>query len=231
MNIPLDDLPDRMHELPARHESIVLPSCCVEWAGDLEKLGRRVEVSDDWAYGGVGPGRIWSPNAFLQEVLPRLTPGFAIDAACGSGRDAVALAAAGWRVLAIDLLADALEKGKDLARRYASATDAARIEWRLVDLESAPPDLPPADLVTMFWYLNRPLLRQVPALLRPGGSLVAETFTSIHRERFGKPRTLAFVLAPGELSKLAEPLIAEFYEEDWHEERHSARIWAKTRRP
>lgn len=220
-----------MHELPARHEAIVLPSCCVEWAGDLEKLGRRVEVSDDWSYGGAGPGRLWRANAFLEEIMPNLTPGFGIDAACGSGRDAVALAAAGWRVLAIDVLPDALDKGRDLARRYLSADEAARIEWRVVDLESTPPDLPTADLLTMFWYLNRPLLRRAAALLRPRGSLVAETFTSTHLERFGKPRTEAFVLEPGELSKLVEPLAAEFYEEDWHEERHSARIWAKARRP
>lgn len=228
VNIPRGDLPDRMHELPARHEPIVLPSCCVEWAADLEKLGRRVEVSDDWVYGQSDPGRLWRGNLLLESILANLTPGFAIDAACGSGRDAVTLAASGWRVLAIDVLPGALEKGKDLAHRYLGAAGATRIEWRLLDLETGAPDLPLADLLTMFWYLNRPLLHRASTLLCPGGSLVAETFTSVHRSRFGKPRTAAFVLDPGELSTLAEPLVTEFYEEDWHEGRHSARIWARS---
>jgi len=176
-------------------------------------------------------GRLWEPNSFLLEVAAQLLPGRALDLACGTGRDAVALAAMGWDVVAVDHLDDALERGRDLAWRYLSENEAARIEWIQADLESgfqcSALSAQPFDLVTMFWYLNRELIRGTAEHLSRGGSLVIETFTTVHRERFGKLRREHLALSPGELAGLVEPLSIHHCGEDWHGDRHSARLWAK----
>jgi SAM-dependent methyltransferase len=57
----------------------------------------------------------------------------AIDLGCGSGREAVYLAAQGWQVVAVDRLPEALQRGRDLQRRYAP--DSPPIQWVCADLE------------------------------------------------------------------------------------------------
>ncbi|HTQ10328.1 MAG TPA: hypothetical protein VMI31_09680 [Fimbriimonadaceae bacterium] len=265
-NIPADELGNRMHELGPRGSARALGKGLVQvcgpepWASRavevLAAAGREFEVAAAWTFvetcqglsnlGPEGPelmsGRLWEPNPFLVEVAARLEPGRAVDFACGTGRDGVALTATGWQVLAIDHLSDALDRARDLGRRYLAPEDAARIHWLEADLESeagghrtaGPPGAmsPPmeaanAELISMFWYLNRPLIQACRNLLSPGGSLVIETFTAVHRETFGKPRREHFALNPGELPDLVEGMKIEFSEEAWHGDRHSARLWAR----
>jgi tellurite methyltransferase len=228
VNIPLQDLENRIHELPPRHATVRLAGPDTERTAEfLRSGGRNVELAEDWEFGSGPQCRLWEPNAFLWDVASQLPPGRALDLACGSGRDAVALAGLGWQVTAIDHLEDAIDRGRDLARRYLPPDGAARITWLRWDLESAPLDLTDHyDLISMFWYLNRQLIAQGEDLLAPEGNLVVETFTSVHRERFGKPRTEAFVLQPGELRFLARHLAIGSYDESWHADRHSARLWA-----
>jgi hypothetical protein len=52
--------------------------------------------SEDFAYGE-------NPNVFLTETLPQFTPGKALFAAEGEGRNAVFAAGLGWEVSAFDL--------------------------------------------------------------------------------------------------------------------------------
>lgn len=231
MNIPVGELAGRVHELPPRHGAVVVAE--VEGASEavqfLGSIGREASVSDAWGYGErIASGRLWSPNSFLLDVASQLEPGLALDLGCGSGRDAVALAGLGWRVIAVDHLPDALSLGADLAQRYLRSGEAARIEWRCANLEDGTFVIPgDCDLVAMFWYLNRPLIRSAVSSLAPGRSLVLETFTAHHREVHGKPRTEAFVLQPGEIGELVAPLEVSVYEEDWHDSRHSSRVWAR----
>lgn len=231
VNIPLDELPYRMHELPPRYGRIEvacpepLATETVMW---LSASGRDAQLARDWEYAppGTRSGRLWKPNDFLVAVATRLEPGTALDLACGTGRDAVYLASLGWEVTAIDHLADALDRGRDLARRYLSDEDAGRIRWLCKDLSTD--SLGGSfDLVNTFWFLDRDLIRTVPALLNPGGSFVMETFTTTHRERYGKPRTESFALQLSELRDLLPGLRVESYDEDWHGDRHSARFWGK----
>ena len=230
VNIPTGELVSRVHELPPRQRAVLLAD--VEGAVDaalmLESIGRVVEVISAFEFDeGIVAGRLWSPNPFLLDIASQLAPGLAVDLGCGSGRDSVALAGLGWRVIAVDHLPDALALGEDLARRYLTPEEAARIEWRCADLESGSFVLPRGcDLISMFWYLNRPLLRSAIGALARGGGLVLETFTAHHREVHGKPRTEAFVLQPGEVEELVAPLEVRMCQEDWHDGRHSARVWA-----
>ncbi|MCO5296730.1 MAG: methyltransferase domain-containing protein [Fimbriimonadaceae bacterium] len=230
VNIPAGELEVRLHELPARGDEIRVATVgtpaheAVAW---LQRGGRRAFLEHEFSHGPAESGRLWSPNAFLEEVLPELgAPGLAFDLGCGSGREAVALAAAGWRVTALDRLEDALAKGRDLERRTLGVQG---IDWVCVDLESPAFEMDlAADLITSFSYLHRPLLRWAAAQIRPGGSVVVETFTEEHRKRFGKPRTEAFVLAKGELPTLLPGLEVLRFSEGWRADgRHTARLWAR----
>lgn len=220
-----------MHELPPRHGQVEVAGpepCATEAMTWLAEAGREAILAGGWEFAppGTPNGRLWKPNDFLAEVAALLSPGTALDLACGTGRDAVYLASLGWEITAVDHLPDAIDRGRDLARRYLGEAAARRITWLCQDLGAAP-IAQTADLVSMFWFLDRHLIRSVPGLLNCGGSFVMETFTSIHRERFGKPRTESFVLKPGELAHLLPELEIQSCEEAWHGERHSARYWAK----
>ncbi len=124
----------------------------------------------------------------------------ALDLGMGTGRNAVFLALHGFAVEGIDVLPDAVERARDLARRNGVA-----IHGRVLDLETEPPPadaIPPDsyDLIAVFHYLHRPLFPAIRAGVRPAGFVVYETFTTRQRELFGKPSRDDFLLSPGELA-------------------------------
>lgn len=227
--IPLMELADRIHELPSRGDPVLIVGG-EPWASRamrlLEASGRPSIIAEDWSYGPAG-GRLWSPNAFLREIVESRPVGCALDIGCGSGRDAVFLASRGWDVTAVDHLPDALAKGRDLQWRYAPDTNIRWLQMGLEPWGASPSFGQRFDLITMFWYLNRELVRDTPSLLAPGGMLVLETFSTTHRAEFGKPRNEAFVLRPKELIDLDLRIV--HYEEGWHEGRHSVRLVADKR--
>jgi SAM-dependent methyltransferase len=136
-----------------------------------------------------------------RHLLPH--QGTALDVACGRGRHALWLAEQGFRVSAVDrdevALRDLLEEARS---RGVSTIDAA-----VVDLEGGGRVLPVEafDVIVVVHYLHRPLFRQLIDALRPGGVLVYETFTTAQAAR-GKPTNPDFLLRPGELLQLAQPL-------------------------
>jgi SAM-dependent methyltransferase len=134
----------------------------------------------------------------------RLLPvsGDALDVACGSGRHAIWLAGQGFETLAIDRDAGAIAALSDESSRRGLS-----IRTQVVDLEDGPPffEADSFDLIVVVHYLHRPLFPSIVAALRPGGVLVYETFTRAQAAR-GKPSNPAFLLEPGELQRLVQPL-------------------------
>lgn len=234
VSIPFEELPSRLHELPPKHVPIRVAGTHL-WADQalafLESGGRSVsrEAEGSPAQEAV-LYRLWRPNAFLESILPNLPGQTAIDLACGNGREATALAAAGFRVEAYDWSVEALANGRELARRYlvpSSPLDVVPIDWLRVDLEAEGPPGREFDLAVSFRYLHRPLLAAAAEILNPRGSLVFETFTTLHRERHGKPRSDNFVLLPGEAAKLVPGLEVRLFDEGWRSDgSHTARLWA-----
>ena len=233
VNIPLAELSTRTHELPPRDEVIPVvgsPELAAQTVAWLAGHGRRGVVQSEFRFARGACrqiGRLWRPNALLAEIAPQLQPGRALDLACGTGRDAVFLAACGWTVMAVDILDDALERGRALARQCAAAI--VPIDWRDVDLEQGDPTAqldPPFDLIVGFRYLHRPLLARLADWLRTGGNVLYETFTTEHRARHGKPADDRHVLQPGELRTLLTGLTVRYYSEAWRGNVHTARIWA-----
>ena len=227
VSIPLEELPSRVFELPSRQVRIEIVDTGPEAHKAREWLigcGRQGDLVPDFELGNNGDYRLWAPNRFLEETLPKVPIGSALDLACGSGRDAVYLASCGYKVTAVDHLEDALEFGRELSTRYLSG--AQSIEWVKSDLDK-PHGLGTFDLVICFYYLNRQLLSKVFELLNPGGHLIVETFTVKHRETFGKPRSEHLVLQEGELLQLSAGLRVRDYQEGLHEGRITARLWAE----
>ena len=201
--------------------------------------------------------RLWEPNAWLETVLYawetamqaefRIAPLLqvppasrgeprggslsqhlrALDLGCGSGREAVYLAAQGWQVVAVDRLPEALQRGRDLQRRYAP--ESLPIHWVCADLEKS--DWQPDgkfDCVLLFYFYARGLITRACAWLKPGGALLVEAFTETHRARFGKPASDTRVALPDELpSLLPDGMRVVAYSEGWRTNgRHTARLWA-----
>lgn len=143
------------------------------------------------------------PGPWLLSNASLLPPGGRVlDVACGRGRHALWLAAAGFQVHAVDRAPDALEGLRRTARGRALPVEA----WER-DLEAEDVDLGDGayDAVVVFRFLHRPLFPALRRALRPGGVLVYETFT-VGQETRGHPHNPRFHLQPGELLRLVAPL-------------------------
>lgn len=101
----------------------------------------------------------------MVQFTRELTPGFALDLACGPGRNALYLAELGWRVTALDGSRFAI----DLLRGGNPSIDA-----QVVDLETGEYDIPrdSQDLVLSCYYLQRSLIPLMKSALRPNGLLI-----------------------------------------------------------
>lgn len=163
------------------------------------------------------------PSPFLvslDPILPRA--GRALDAGGGSGRNALWLAARGLEVTLADVSDVALARAE-----HEAAARGLPLATVQLDLEEAPPPPGPWDLVVVLYFLHRPLLAAVPALLAPGGLLVAAHATRRNLERHARPGA-AHVLEEGELSQLVRGLQVLRQEEGWLEGgRHEARLVAQ----
>jgi SAM-dependent methyltransferase len=229
VNIPLAELGQRVYELPKKTETVVVAAeelLAGETIDRLREMGWKCRIESHYAYREVETaGRLWSPNGFLESVLPSVEGTNALDLACGVGREAVYLASCGWTSVGADILPDALERGSLLRSRYRQIEE---VSFQQVDLTRSFEMLDSwqqrFDLVCCFFFLDRTLLGLVPQMLRPGGHVLIETFTTAHRERFGKPDSDKLVLQPDELRSLLPQIKIRSYEEGLHEERITARL-------
>jgi SAM-dependent methyltransferase len=158
------------------------------------------------------------PSALLGRWLPRLAPtgdhARALDLACGTGRNALLLAQHGWRVLGVDISPVALGIARYEARAQGVDLDLVAInldEWMLPQAHF--------DLICVFRFLDRALCARLPTALKPGGTLIYETFTIAQRAFEGGPRADAFLLQPNELPTLFPTLaVLEYAEGVVHED-------------
>jgi SAM-dependent methyltransferase len=113
-----------------------------------------------------------TPSEFLVAEVAGLSPGTALDLACGAGRHAVWLARQGWRVTGVDFSAIALGMARALA-----ADAAVSVEWIEADVVTWRPPTDGYDLVCVL-YLQLPAperrsaLANAAAAVRPGGTLL-----------------------------------------------------------
>ncbi|MGO8804398.1 class I SAM-dependent methyltransferase [Candidatus Binatus sp.] len=160
----------------------------------------------DWdeRHRGQPPG---AAEPFLAAMLARIPRGVALDVAAGRGRNALALARAGMRVLAVDRSAEAM-------RIVAAAARAARLAiWPVVaNLDSFHFKDESFDVIVNINFLDRALFPEFVRALKPGGILIAETFL-VDQAAIAQPRDPRFLLDHGELRALAGGLEIEQYRE------------------
>ena len=144
---------------------------------------------------------------FLVEMLARIPRGVAIDVAAGRGRNALALARVGIRVIAVDFSAEAMQL-------LATTASASRLAiWPVVaNLDSFHLKDESLDAIVNINFLDRALFPRFERALRPGGVLIAETFL-VDQAAIGHPRDPRFLLGHGELRTLANRLEVEEYRE------------------
>ncbi len=141
-----------------------------------------------------GHRSVWTdPSPFLETALEVVVPGPALVLACGSGRNALRLAEAGFDVEAIDISAVAI----DLARREADRR-GLEVEWRVADLDEIDIEVGAYQLVTMIRYANRRLFLRFAEAVAPNGWLLVEQHMRTSRSVDG-PESDEFRLAPSEL--------------------------------
>jgi SAM-dependent methyltransferase len=149
------------------------------------------------------------PSPWVMRFAAQFAPGSQIlDVACGGGRHARALAAAGHEVTAIDRDEEALHTLQGIAR----------IRPIHGNLETLPPDqawpfsAQQFDAIVVTNYLHRPLFTHMLASLKPGGWLVYETFAHGNAS-YGKPSRPDFLLRRGELLAVAQGLQVVAFED------------------
>lgn len=140
------------------------------------------------------------PTALLAEWAPELPRGRALDVACGAGRNALFLAAAGRQVDAIDVSPTALER----ARRSANSRNVD-VRWIEADLAHDPDAVLPDesyDLIVVVRYVHRAIFGLLWRRLAPGGALLAEQHLDSEDDVIG-PRRAEFRMRRNELLRLA----------------------------
>lgn len=183
----------RLRELghPARPAGFTISN----WPGPWEKGPERTPV--------------WEPSPLAARWVDSIPRGGVLDLACGSGRDAVFLALHGCDVTAIDILPDAIERGRALAARHR-----VTVEFRVGDLEGDPDSWKGSwGVIHVHRFLHREGLTRLPGRLRPGGWLLYETFIDRQAAQGRKPRRPEHLLRSGELLRAASGLeIVEYRE-------------------
>jgi tellurite methyltransferase len=133
-----------------------------------------------------------TPTPLVVKVAEMLQPGYALDLACGAGRNALYLAGRGWRVTAVDGSAAALELMRERAARLGVPVQASE-----ADLDSQEFAISPEayDLICDCYYLRRDLFPKMKAGVRPGGVVIS----IVHLADADQPRGTARRAYPAEL--------------------------------
>lgn len=147
------------------------------------------------------------PSALLVQWIDRITPGKALDVACGAGRNTLYLAERGFAVDGVDV------STAGLARVQAAADDRG-LPVNLIEHDLDAPLEMAGDyqLILVIRYVNLPLLTRLAGHLAPGGWLICEQHMISDAEVIG-PTTPAFRVAPGALAAAVPGLEVQALEE------------------
>lgn len=148
---------------------------------------------------------VWTdqPNEFLVRETEGLTPGTALDLACGEGRNSIWLAEQGWSATGVDFSCVGLEKAKAFATQRGVS-----VAFEQRDATSWAPEHR-YDLVALL-YLQLPAQERRDALLRAtdavaeGGTLLVVAHDRENLEHgFGGPQSAEVLYSVQEVVEIA----------------------------
>jgi SAM-dependent methyltransferase len=134
------------------------------------------------------------PNRLLVDSVRGVTPGAALDVATGQGRNAIFLAAQGWRVTGVDISDEGLRIAREAAAAQKLPLATVQSDIDVYDLGVAK-----WDLVTMIYAgSSTKTVERIKPSIKPGGRFVLEFFANVPGESGGfKPGQLAKLFADG----------------------------------
>ncbi|HXV77286.1 MAG TPA: rhodanese-like domain-containing protein [Candidatus Polarisedimenticolaceae bacterium] len=138
-----------------------------------------------------------APSSFLVDSFGLLPRGLALDLAMGEGRNAIYLATRGYDVDGVDANPHLVERARAAARKLGAPIRAV-----VGDVEDGTYIIPieSYDLIVVFNYLHRPIMKDIKDGVMPGGGVIYQTYTA-DQARFGKPTNPDHLLDPGELKQ------------------------------
>jgi SAM-dependent methyltransferase len=146
---------------------------------------------------------VWAarPNRFLVREVDGLTPGRALDLACGEGQNATWLASLGWEVTGVDFSEVAIDKARRRAER-----DGVSVDFVCADLVEYEPGLAVFDLVIVL-YIHIPaperrvVLARAAEAVAEGGTflLVGHDLLNL-TEGVGGPSDPTFLYTPEDIA-------------------------------
>jgi SAM-dependent methyltransferase len=146
-------------------------------------------------------------NVLLEHAYLLPNAGIALDLACGLGGNAIFLANCGLNAHAWDISEIAIEKLQTFCRqKIISITTEVR------DIEQQPPKTNSFDVICASYYLERTLVQDIIAALKPKGLLFYQTFINEKVSDVG-PSNPQYRLQPNELLALFSPLHILVYQE------------------
>jgi len=148
-----------------------------------------------------------NPVTLVEDWLPRIPVGKALDVACGAGRNAIFLAQAGYQVDAIDISSEGLNQARQKAE-----SQGLSINWIDHDLDQAFQFDTDYDLIIVLWYVDLALITRLCDCLVTGGYLVCEEHLITDREVIG-PTSSSYRVAPGDLREAVSGVNVLLYEE------------------
>ena len=165
---------------------------------DLEKWNQRYS-EDSYRKG--------NPVTLVEDWLPEIPVGKALDVACGAGRNALYLARFGHRVDAIDISPEGLK----IARQRAAEQDL-EINWIAHDFDQPFDFDTDYDLILVMWYVNLALVTRLCGCLAPGGYLICQEHLNIDADVIG-PGSKDYRVVPGALHAAVSGLELLLYDE------------------
>ena len=148
-----------------------------------------------------------NPVTLVEDWLPRIPVGRALDVACGAGRNAIFLAQAGYQVDAIDISSEGLNQARQKAE-----SQGLSINWIERDLGQDYQFDTDYDLIIVLWYVDLALVTRLCDCLAAGGYLLCEEHLITDLEVIG-PTSSDYRVAPGDLREAVSGVDVLLYEE------------------
>jgi SAM-dependent methyltransferase len=158
---------------------------------------------EDWDKRYAEVESLWAtrPNRFLVAEASDLSPGHALDLACGEGQNAIWLATLGWEVTGVDFSSVAIEKA-----RARAAREGVEAEFVYADLVEFRPAVRAFDLVIVLYLHIQPGDRRTVLEHASGAVATGGTFVFVGHDLanltdgVGGPRDPALLCTPEEIA-------------------------------